>query len=93
MKATPLLVAWHDNSDPIYSAHFEPHGKGRLATSGGDGNVRVRIEALLPLNWPQLTLCLAVERRIEWRRAKSHISIHAQEAHTSCKRGSMVSSR
>lgn len=41
MKATPLLVAWHDNNDPVYSAHFEPHGKGRLATAGGDANVRV----------------------------------------------------
>lgn len=43
MKAAPLLVAWHDNNDPIYSAHFEPHGKGRLATAGGDFNVRVGI--------------------------------------------------
>ena len=41
MKAAPLLVAWHDNNDPVYSAHFEPHGKGRLATAGGDANVRV----------------------------------------------------
>jgi chromatin assembly factor 1 subunit B len=41
MKAAPLLVAWHDNNDPIYSAHFEPHGKGRLATAGGDSLVRV----------------------------------------------------
>jgi hypothetical protein len=42
MKAAPLLVAWHDNTDPIYSAHFEPHGKGRLATAGGDSHVRVQ---------------------------------------------------
>jgi chromatin assembly factor 1 subunit B len=41
MKAAPLLVAWHDNNDPIYSAHFETHGKGRLATAGGDSLVRV----------------------------------------------------
>ena len=41
MKAAPLLVAWHDDNTPIYSAHFEPHGKGRLATAGGDLNVRV----------------------------------------------------
>lgn len=32
---------WHDNSSPIYSCHFEPHGKGRLATAGGDNNVRL----------------------------------------------------
>ncbi|KAI5272939.1 WD40 repeat-like protein [Aureobasidium subglaciale] len=41
MKAAPLLVSWHDENTPIYSAHFEPHGKGRLATAGGDNNVRV----------------------------------------------------
>ncbi|KAK4971196.1 Chromatin assembly factor 1 subunit [Elasticomyces elasticus] len=41
MKATPLLIAWHNDSNPIYSAHFEPHGKGRLATAGGDHNVRL----------------------------------------------------
>jgi chromatin assembly factor 1 subunit B len=41
MKAAPLLVAWHDDNAPIYSAHFEPHGKGRLATAGGDNKVRV----------------------------------------------------
>ena len=41
MKATPLLVSWHNENAPIYSAHFEPHGKGRLATAGGDNNVRV----------------------------------------------------
>lgn len=47
MKAAPLLVAWHDNTDPIYSAHFEPHGKGRLATAGGDSHVRIwNIEAV-----------------------------------------------
>ncbi len=43
MKAAPLLVAWHDENAPIYSAHFEPHGKGRLATGGGDMHVRVCI--------------------------------------------------
>ena len=43
MKATPLLVAWHNDNTPIYSADFELHGKGRLATAGGDNNVRVCI--------------------------------------------------
>lgn len=42
MKAAPLLVAWHEDNAPIYSSHFEPHGKGRLATAGGDHHVRVR---------------------------------------------------
>jgi hypothetical protein len=41
MKAAPLLVQWHNDGTPIFSAHFEPHGKGRLATAGGDNNVRV----------------------------------------------------
>ncbi|KAK5676500.1 Chromatin assembly factor 1 subunit [Elasticomyces elasticus] len=41
MKAAPLLVAWHNDNAAIYSAHFEPHGKGRLATAGGDNNVRI----------------------------------------------------
>jgi chromatin assembly factor 1 subunit B len=41
MKAAPLLITWHDNNAPIYSAHFEPGGKGRLATAGGDNHVRV----------------------------------------------------
>ncbi len=41
MKASPLLVSWHNDNTPIYSAHFEPHGKGRLATGGGDNNVRL----------------------------------------------------
>ncbi|OAG38941.1 hypothetical protein AYO21_06819 [Fonsecaea monophora] len=34
MKAGPLLIQWHHESQPIYSVHFDPHGKGRLATAG-----------------------------------------------------------
>ena len=41
MKASPLLISWHNENSPIYSVHFEPHGKGRLATAGGDNNVRL----------------------------------------------------
>jgi len=42
MKAAPLLITWHNEKAPIYSVQFEPlHGKGRLATAGGDNNVRV----------------------------------------------------
>ncbi|ROT39326.1 WD40 repeat-like protein [Sodiomyces alkalinus F11] len=41
MKSTPLIINWHDQNAPIYSAHFEPQGKGRLATAGGDNNVRL----------------------------------------------------
>ncbi|KAI1209694.1 WD40 repeat-like protein [Annulohypoxylon truncatum] len=47
MRSTPLIINWHDKNTPIYSAHFEPqHGKGRLATGGGDNNVRIwKVEA------------------------------------------------
>ncbi|KAF1952694.1 WD40 repeat-like protein [Byssothecium circinans] len=46
MKAAPLLVSWHNENQPIYSVHYEPHGKGRLATAGGDNNVRLwQVEA------------------------------------------------
>ncbi|KAF2755212.1 WD40 repeat-like protein [Pseudovirgaria hyperparasitica] len=41
MKASPLLVSWHNENAAVYSAHFEPNGKGRLATAGGDNNVRL----------------------------------------------------
>ncbi|KAI0839120.1 WD40 repeat-like protein [Hypoxylon sp. FL0890] len=46
MRPTPLIINWHDKQNPIYSAHFEPHGKARLATGGGDNNVRIwKVEA------------------------------------------------
>lgn len=41
MLAAPILLAWHNDASPIYSVHFQPHGKARLATAGGDNNVRV----------------------------------------------------
>ncbi|KAF4462812.1 chromatin assembly factor 1 subunit B [Fusarium albosuccineum] len=41
MKAAPLIINWHDQNAPVYSAHFEPAGKGRLATAGGDNHVRI----------------------------------------------------
>ncbi|KAJ5765436.1 Chromatin assembly factor 1 subunit B [Penicillium odoratum] len=41
MKASALLVSWHDDNVPIYSVHFDPNGKGRLATGGNDNNVRL----------------------------------------------------
>lgn len=43
MKAKALTVHWHLENQPIYSAHFQP-GPGslsRLATAGGDNNVRI----------------------------------------------------
>ncbi|CCU82199.1 WD domain, G-beta repeat containing protein/chromatin assembly complex protein [Blumeria hordei DH14] len=41
MKASPIIVNWHSETAPIYSADFQPSGKGRLATGGGDNNVRL----------------------------------------------------
>ncbi|CAG8977040.1 hypothetical protein HYALB_00012152 [Hymenoscyphus albidus] len=41
MKAAPIIVNWHAENAPIYSAEFQPHGKGRLATGGGDNHVRL----------------------------------------------------
>jgi hypothetical protein len=51
MKASPLLISWHNDNAPIYSVHFDPNGKGRVATAGNDNNVRVCFFAffLLPL--------------------------------------------
>jgi len=40
MRTKALINHFHD-LQPIYSAHFEPSAKGRLATAGGDNNVRV----------------------------------------------------
>jgi hypothetical protein len=42
MKSTPLIINWHESNAPIYSADFQKGEKGRLATGGGDNNVRVR---------------------------------------------------
>ncbi|KAI4286030.1 MAG: hypothetical protein L6R35_004508 [Caloplaca aegaea] len=42
MKASPLLISWHNDNAPVYSTHFEPHNsKSRFATAGGDNNVRL----------------------------------------------------
>lgn len=41
MKAAPLIINWHDQNAPVYSVHFESGGRGRLATAGGDNNVRI----------------------------------------------------
>ncbi|ORY86352.1 WD40-repeat-containing domain protein [Protomyces lactucae-debilis] len=40
MKASAIQIHWHEEA-PIYSCHFEPHGRGRLATAGGDGLIYV----------------------------------------------------
>ena len=50
MKAAPLLVSWHNENAPLYSAHFDKNSKGRLATAGGDNNVRVSSDLSLCLD-------------------------------------------
>lgn len=45
VTAKTLTLHWHDNSLPVYSVDFQPNIEGkrsqRLATGGGDGNVRI----------------------------------------------------
>jgi len=45
MDTSILAVHWHGNSEPIWSVHYQPNADGnpseRLATGGGDNNVRV----------------------------------------------------
>ncbi|KAI9810175.1 MAG: hypothetical protein M1827_006621 [Pycnora praestabilis] len=80
MKAVPHCINWHNDSQPIYSAHFEPHGRGRLATAGGDCNVRLwRVEAD------------AEDRRITYL---STLSKHTQSVNVVrfCPRGEMLAS-
>jgi len=60
MKASPILVNWHAENAPIWSADFQPHGKGRLATAGGDNNVRVCGSRALWL--PKLTVIVMEDR-------------------------------
>jgi len=56
MKAKTLQIHWHDRQ-PIFSIDFEPCGKGRLATAGGDENVRVCFfHILLKINKNQYNL-------------------------------------
>ncbi|GAO52729.1 hypothetical protein G7K_6799-t1 [Saitoella complicata NRRL Y-17804] len=40
MKAKAIQISWHD-TQPIYSAHFSPSHPNKLATAGGDNNVRI----------------------------------------------------
>lgn len=45
LTAKTLTLHWHDNSLPVYSVDFQPNREGtrseRLATGGGDGNIRI----------------------------------------------------
>lgn len=59
MKAAPLLVSWHNENAPLYSAHFEKNSKGRLATAGGDNNVRVSSSSSICLD------CSSCQKAVE----------------------------
>lgn len=62
MKSQALQIHWHENS-PIYSAHFEPHGKGRLATAGGDNMVRIwQLETRSDSQLPSVTYLSTLAR-------------------------------
>lgn len=43
MECNTISIHWHDECQPIYSLHFQPGQKRalRLATAGGDNNVRL----------------------------------------------------
>ena len=41
MKVKAFQIHWH-NKQPIYSCDFHPKNCNKLATCGGDNNVRVR---------------------------------------------------
>ena len=43
MDSTIISIHWHDECQPVYSLHFQPRParSRRLATAGGDNNVRV----------------------------------------------------
>lgn len=47
MKAAPLLITWHNENQAIYSVHYDPNGKGRVATAGLDNNVRVLLSVYI----------------------------------------------
>lgn len=62
MKSQALQIHWHENS-PIYSAHFETHGKGRLATAGGDNMVRIwQVEVDAAEDVPKVTYLSTLAR-------------------------------
>ncbi|KAK9455164.1 WD40-repeat-containing domain protein [Dipodascopsis uninucleata] len=59
MKANALTLHWHTDNQPIYSAHFQPGhsvNNGRLATAGGDNNVRIwKVELSESGSFPSVT--------------------------------------
>jgi chromatin assembly factor 1 subunit B len=80
MKASPLLVQWHEDNAAIYSTHFDPHGKGRLATAGGDNTVRVGLIYLMILGLVSQLQLWRIEQHNEDRKVTylSTLSKHQQ---------------
>jgi hypothetical protein len=99
VKPTTHLVDWHrgDNGvNAIYSIHFDPHGKGRFATAGGDNNVRVsesRPGKVSNREETRADSLVAVEAGTKWRGSKSGLSLNVDQAYSSCQRRSICSSR
>ena len=89
MKATPLLVQWHEENAAIYSAHFAPHGTGRLATAGSDNTVRVGNPSPCyePADRPDM------EGGAAQRREEGHIPVHPLQAPTDGQRRPLVAPR
>ena len=76
MKSTPLIINWHESNAPIYSADFQKGDKARLATGGGDNNVRVRITPPSHLNdilTPNTALEIGLGRRGSNHQLPSHV--------------------
>ena len=78
MRASPLLVRWHDENAPIYSSAFEAGPKGRLATAGGDNNVRVSRRSGSLVGLSMLTSASSGRSRAMEKTGRSHICQHWQ---------------
>jgi hypothetical protein len=77
MRTKALINHFHD-LQPIYSAHFEPGAKRRLATAGGDNNVRA-----CPLFPPSFPCPHALPRLSAFSRATPFSSLH-MNTHIHC---------
>jgi hypothetical protein len=71
MKATPLLIAWHNDNAPIYSVHFDPHGKGRLATAG-----KYVLDSSLSTQYDMLTRSVTVTIMFGYGRPFHYLPLH-----------------
>jgi len=68
MRTHCLSILFHDDNAPIYSCHFEPDrpgSKSRLATGGGDNNVRIWAVERQAVGAPQLTYLSTLARHTQ----------------------------